>query len=283
MQLAKATAIYAAPIPLRIILAVTFIWAGLGKIVHEVPVQGEQAALLANMGYTFAAATPAKPAPQPDPEPTPEPAPTTQPDDQATPDPAPTESAAPPLPPFLALQEQTTATAGARTPATPAYTAADFPEPQKVKSLYNLAILTYTAAHPNPAADGTTPAPIWPEWAARDHWPMTMAWVAAITELAAGLLVGVGLLTRLSALALAGIMLTAAWLTQLGPAIQSGTALFGFLPDYPVWDTQAWQPLLWQLALFAAALALACAGPGSLAIDSAPAGDDDEDDELNED
>ena len=58
MQLAKSTAIFAAPVPLRLILAITFIWAGLGKIVHTVPVQGEQAALLANMGYRFDAAPP---------------------------------------------------------------------------------------------------------------------------------------------------------------------------------------------------------------------------------
>ena len=50
MKLTQTTAIYAAPIPLRLLLAITFIWAGLGKFMHQVPVQGEKAALLLDEG-----------------------------------------------------------------------------------------------------------------------------------------------------------------------------------------------------------------------------------------
>lgn len=273
MQLAKSTAIFAAPVPLRLILAITFIWAGLGKIVHTVPVQGEQAALLANMGYRFDAAPP----PGTD---------TDEPDiDGETP--AADDDAVDGTPPLLALAQDDAATDEQAeptdpSPATPAFTAADFPEPREVRSLHMIAILTYTAAHPAPNEDGDTPAPIWPEWAARDHWPITMAWVAAITELAAGILVGIGLLTRLAALSLAITMFTAAWLTELGAAIQSGNTLFGFLPGHDLWDVYAWRPLLWQLALAACAISLTLAGPGALAIDRAP-GDEEDEDELEED
>ena len=209
---------------------------------------------------------------------------TTLPQSDTPPD---SNASAPPIPPLLSLaqtaQPETEAEAEARQPvSTPAYTAADFPEERSVKSLYKLALLTYSAAHPSPGADGVTPAPIWPEWAARDHWPITLAWAAAITELAAGVLIAIGLITRLSAISIAVIMLNAAWLTELGPAIQSGHTHLGFLPDYPVWDTNLWKPLLWQLSLFAGAIALALAGPGALAIDRAPR-DHTDSDELDED
>lgn len=282
MHLARSSAIYAAPIPLRFVLAATFIWAGLGKIVATFPVQGEQAALLANMDYKFPAAphtpppapTPADPGeaqPPADPAPAPAtPAENGSPEtpsarDRAPPDPL----AAAPSPYRLALANQ----------AAVSKTAADFPDPIEVKRLYGLALLTYTAAHPAPNPDGTTPRPIWPEWAARDSWPIVLAWAAAITELAAGILVLVGLLTRLSALSLASVMAVAMWLTEFGPAIQAGQTVLGFLPQRDPWDPLAWKTLLWQLSLFGAALALAFAGPGALAIDRAPHPNDDLDDE----
>jgi uncharacterized membrane protein YphA (DoxX/SURF4 family) len=276
MHLARSSAIYAAPILLRLVLAATFIWAGLGKVVATFPVQGEQAALLANMGYKFPA-TPRTPDPAPPGEAPPpaEPAPATPPGkgtpetpgagDQAPPDPL----AAAPNPYRLTLASQA---AGSKT-------AADFPDPIEVKRLYGLALLTYSAAHPAPNPDGTTPRPIWPEWAARDQWPIVLAWAAAITELAAGILVLVGLLTRLSALSIASVMAIAMWLTEFGPAIQAGQTVLGFIPQRDPWDTAAWRTLLWQLSLFGAALALALAGPGALAIDRAPHPNDDLDDE----
>ncbi len=288
MKLSHTSALFAAPIPLRIVLALTFIWAGLGKFIHEVPVQGEQAALLANMGHDFAnpnppanptTSTPAENSTDAEPESTDEPDPAL-----ATP-PALVAIAAQNDPPHSegATDQAAEAESAQTQPATPTYTAADFPEPVEVRSLYNLAILTYRAAHPTPDADGNTPAPIWPEWAARDAWPRYMAWAAAGAELAAGLLIAIGLLTRLSAISLAAIMLSAAWLTELGPAIQSGDTLLGFLPNHDIWDIYAWRPLLWQFALFSAALALAFAGPGAIAIDHVSVDrdvdDDDDDDE----
>ncbi len=51
------------PVFLRLALGVTFIWAGLGKIIPVVPVQGVDAALLANAGVPLNAARRTPPPP----------------------------------------------------------------------------------------------------------------------------------------------------------------------------------------------------------------------------
>jgi putative oxidoreductase len=56
MTLRVKLSVLAAPIPLRIMLGVIFIWAGLGKIIPVMQVEGEQAATLANMGAIHAPA-----------------------------------------------------------------------------------------------------------------------------------------------------------------------------------------------------------------------------------
>lgn len=277
MQLSKASAIYAAPIPLRLILALTFLWAGFGKVLNTIPVQGEHAALLANMGYDF-------PQPEQDQTDPPESQSDTAPDQEQDSPPA-------DLPPLLSIAQDQSPdepakqpTPQAESPITPRFTAADFQTETQVKALYGLAILTYTASHPDPREDGSIPPPIWPEWAARGSWPITTAWATAIVEIAAGLFVLVGFLTRLSAIALGTLMATAAWLTQIGFAIQSGNTFLGFLPAHGLWDITAWQPLLWQLALMCAAFSLALAGPGAIALDRIPGSphDDDDDDDFDD-
>ncbi|MBL8885387.1 MAG: hypothetical protein JNK16_01900, partial [Phycisphaerales bacterium] len=42
-------AVSIAPLFLRLALSITFIWAGLGKMLADMPVRGERAAVLANM------------------------------------------------------------------------------------------------------------------------------------------------------------------------------------------------------------------------------------------
>lgn len=98
---------------------------------------------------------------------------------------------------------------------------------------------------------------------------MTLAYAAAITEIVAGLFLLVGLFVRVSAFSLAGVMLGAIWLTEIGPAIQAGTARLGILPGYGLWDVGAWKTILWQLSLLCSALALVFTGPGALALDNA--------------
>ncbi len=299
MHPARFSAMYLAPIPLRLVLAVTFIWAGLGKFVAPIEVQGERAALLANMGYTFPntptripTRTPTN-APAQSPSKTPEkPLPPTTADpeggDAGTPTRPTGETPSPPgsSPPGLLQTEPVAGGESGAGPLQPSvmHTAADYPEPIRVRRLYGIALLTYAAAHPVAAeAGGTPPPPIWPEWAARGRWPIVIAWFAAITEVVAGVFVLVGLLTRLSALAIAGVMLTAMWLTELGPAIQSAQTILGFLPKHDPWDIAAWSTLLWQVALLGASVGLCFAGPGALSLDRVHSRDDDEFEDDDED
>src|SRR5690606_33209558 len=46
-------AVGVAPLLLRVALAITFIWAGLGKVAATMPVSGQAAATLANMGVSI--------------------------------------------------------------------------------------------------------------------------------------------------------------------------------------------------------------------------------------
>lgn len=139
--------------------------------------------------------------------------------------------------------------------------------------MWGIALSVHRAAHPSAdPVTGVTPPSIWPALLASGLWPKVFAVAVLLSELAGGVLMLIGLFTRLGALSGAGVMLGAIWLTQIGPAIQSGHAAFGFLPDRNPWDPQAWMPLGWQLSLLAGCLALACLGCGVLAIDRALAG-----------
>ncbi|MEM1330413.1 MAG: DoxX family protein [Planctomycetota bacterium] len=272
MTFRERLAINAAPIPLRLILAVTFLWAGLGKVVNDAPFQGGAAATLANLGVDMGLDAPPQrnaPAPAPALEPTPEP-------EASTGDTAPTTPEAgvdPELPGESETESPEPEAAAAPEPeqaVNPArFEASDFPEPVNKPALYGLALLMHGAANPQPADDGTTPDAIWPEQLGGAPWVVVMAWFAAITEILAGLFVLIGLMTRLSALALAGTMLTAAWLTEMGPAVQSGTALLGFLPGHDLTNLGAWTKFLWQMALLCAAVSLLFAGPGWPSVDRA--------------
>jgi uncharacterized membrane protein YphA (DoxX/SURF4 family) len=82
-----------------------------------------------------------------------------------------------------------------------------------------------------------------------------------------GLFVLVGLLTRVSALMLAATMIGAIWLTEVGPAIQAGKVVLGFIPDRDFFTIDVWKTLLWQLSLLMSAGALAMLGCGSLGLD----------------
>jgi uncharacterized membrane protein YphA (DoxX/SURF4 family) len=142
-------------------------------------------------------------------------------------------------------------------------------ETRSVRRLYAIALLVHSAAYPRPRDDGSTPMALLPAELGKGPWPVRLAWAAALTELIAGGLVLLGLLTRLSAFSLAIVMLTAMWLTQLGPAMQSGHTVAFILPAHPAFDGEKWKDLLFQFSLFCAGMALACAGSGTLAFDRA--------------
>lgn len=244
MRTADSLAISVPPLLLRLVLAITFTWAGLGKIAGTMEVSPADAAILAQMKVTPA----------------------------ATPAPTPTDPLAAATPGDAAEPAATPAVA----PATPG----------RVGRVNGIAILLHRSANPasTTAPDGTvtTPMPLWPAWAASGSLPVALAWTVAITELLAGLFLLIGFLTRFAGLAVAGVMAGAIWLTQVGPAVQSGKTLLGFLPVVEPWYEIGWMPLMWQTALLFMGLALVFSGGGALSIDRAVSARDD-DDEFDDD
>lgn len=268
-----------APIFLRLALGITFVWAGLGKVTQTFPAQGQTAADLANMGILqparpappsttdqLAPTRPAEPKPaEPKPEPAPEPRPADpKPEEPKPAEPKPGEPGASLAAPQIRLASFTPAA-----PPGDTFTAADFPEPVEVRAVYRLSLLLKEASKDSPNS-----IPLWPSWAASGSWPKYLAWAVALTELLGGVCVLVGFLTRLSAFGLAGVAAGAIWLTQVGPAIQQGKTVLGFIPSHPAWGVDAagsalYSHLLWQVALLAMSLALMGMGSGAMALDRA--------------
>lgn len=288
MSFRQNLALHASPIPLRLILAVTFIWAGLGKVLTDMPVQGEQAAILANLGVI----QPSEPVPTIPPEaetvdPLPEGSETDPAEEAPAEEGAAEEGAAEDTGP-VSLSGPVAASVFTVQNTDRVYTAADFPEPLMVTRLNGLVLLMHASAFPTGIdADGNPLPSIWPAWAGDSAWAVALAWAAAITEIVGGVFILLGLLTRFSALNLAGTMLVAAWLTELGPAIQQGQTVLGIIPDRPAFDIAAWKTLFWQLALLAGAMSVFFTGAGALSLDrmifEPRKPDPDEDDEDYED
>lgn len=227
MTLRQKLAVSAAPVILRLLLAVSFLWIGLGRIMDSIPVQGEQAALLANLGGLD----------------------------------APPQSAG-----------------GSGEPKAE-WTAADFPEPVRARRAMTIALRIHASAYPAPDDLGTPRRPLWPEAMAGGRAPVVLAWVVTLTELSAGVFLLLGLLTRLWAAALLGVLLGAIWLTEIGPALQAERTVLGLLPDRAAYSVDLWRNLMWQLGLLMSALALLLAGPGAGALDNTlfrRRGDDDD-------
>lgn len=279
----QRTALSVPPLLLRLVLAIIFIWAGYTKIFGFMDVTDENRAALVAAGVLQASTeapvdeTPidepvdppadepsSEPAPEPDPvdEPAGDPAgdPASDPADEPAGEPDPTEPVEDPV--------------VAMVPA-PGITLVAQSSPERVRKLNGLAMLVYAAANPEPTLvddeDGTLeaqrPMPLWPSAIGSPPWPVVFARAAAWTELIAGVLLLVGLFTRLGGLSIAGIMGVAMWLTQIGPALQSGDTWLGFLPMNDPMDPASYTKILYQLALLAMGLALLFSGPGMLSID----------------
>jgi|GEM_PF-842767 len=149
------------------------------------------------------------------------------------------------------------------------YGPGDFPSGAQVRRLHELTLLLVRASHPAPGPDGRALMGLWPKSMGLDPMVRVVPLVAAVTELLAGFCVLAGLFTRTGASVLASVMLGALWLTQVGPAAQSGATVLGFIPARTWWDPKEYAVLLWQLSLLCGALALAFAGPGALSLDRA--------------
>jgi len=252
------------PLILRLVIGATFLWAGLGKILDTMPVQGEYAAKLANIGVQIPGpsledvpAAPAEDAPDAGGE-----------DGDAT------SLRTAPSPQFG--EPEFAFTLAYFQDEDPAFTADDFPEEVQIRKLYALSGMLHDAANPGLDEDSRAILALWPSLLAEGNMTVIFAWAAAVTEAVAGGFLVLGLMTRLSGLSLAGVMGVAMWLTQIGPAMQAGTTQYGFLPPHDIWDAQAWMPLMWQFSLMGSALALVFLGGGTLSLDRPLFGGSDE-------
>ncbi len=295
----ERVAIHLSPLPLRVALAATFIWVGLGKIMAYESVSGVDAADLAAMGVLPGTSAPAiePPRSQPQAPAQTEPPTTATPSPQspapqpsATPSaPAPTPSAPPPALPkgktsLLDSPLAPEARIHLASQATPTTSA----NSNNVRRMYpGIALRVYRAAGNGleRAASGANHMATWPGALGSGHWPKYQAWAVSLIELIGGIFLLVGLATRLASLLLVGVMLGAVWLTQIGPAIATGQTTLGFLPNHNAYDVQAWMPFFWQLALLGGCLSLLLAGPGSLSLDrwlgASPRDRDGDDDEID--
>lgn len=261
-----------APLLLRLVLGAVFIWAGSSKLFVTDVYPPEQAATLASLGIlSLDDAVGAEPEPVPDPEPqTPMERGLDELENPTEPAGTATSAALTRSPAIILAQNEDGPVEGAVSPGM-AYSADDFPDGAEARRLYSLALLLHARANPGP--DGT---PLWPDVLASNTVLKYMPWVAAVVEFVCGIFVIFGLLTRLSALGLAGVMATALLLTTIGPAAVSGDGFLGFLPDPQFRDpgawVAAWQTMFFQLTTGVIALALVFTGAGWLSFDQRMAG-----------
>lgn len=258
------------PIPIRVALALTFIWAGAGKFFAQDEFTGEAALALYEMGV-IAGPAGTDPAPAPDAAggedgsgdagESADPPPTGNPGGEV----GLADGGAVELTSFVSggansMQPNPQNETGS------SYTAADFAEPIKKMRLYGVAVTLYQGANPGYEEGTSTPRSSFvPQWAAGGKTPVWLAWAVSITELVGGVLILVGLLTRLSALGLFCTMCGAMWLTVCGPAMQGGGAFLGFLPAYGAFSYD-WGDPLWLAALMGASGSLVFIGAGPVSL-----------------
>ena len=295
MNLRDRFALTLPPLLIRLVLAFTFIWAGAGKL-RMTEVSGETAALLANLGVknvvNLATPTPTTPTHPTDQSPANPDNPAANPDSSGNGAAVPpadnneSEKGSPAENPSLSAAdqfgnwhiqlvqneqpasqgdddaEQDTPPAQSQnesqeagneaTPAAVKYTAEQFTKPIPVRRLY-------TGVVPLLHANG---------W----QRPVQLAWLATLSELIGGLLLIPGILSRLAALSLVGVMAGAMWLTTIQPSMNNPDAFLHVWPDLnAAYGTREWISLItafWQLALGVMALAIFLGGPGRISIDS---------------
>lgn len=280
MAFRTSVALNLAPLCLRFVLAATFLWAGFAKVAYRTTVdQPRDLAKLVEWGVVSpqSASVPGEAMPNPEapvvtPPPVVAPPVVTPPAEDSTPEADPGVQTPPeePATDEPAADEPTEDIQPEEGGAMPVSQAGAPPASADVKRVIELALLIERSANPGVSDEGQPLNPIWPKALAKGNTPVVMAWVAAILELVCGAAMLVGFFTRLAALPLAGTMLAAMWLTQIGPAVQQGTALFGFLPPGPFEmgpGGYAYTALLWQFSLLMSSLAMVFLGAGFLSVD----------------
>ncbi len=280
MKIKEPLSLHAAPLLLRIAVGVVFLWAGSVKLFTTTTYSGDDARLLIELGVVAGAADPATPVD------TTEPREAEASQEEAAADAAEDASADQTGDAGEEIGEAVDAVAGeleekvdevATTleeqvddivTAVEESIAKDLGADAVVaRRLYSITLLLHRASHPEEGRGS-----VWCSRMSSPGWVTSLAWLAALTECVGGVLILIGLLTRIWALGLAMTMVVAMATTTIGPAMQSGGALLGFLPalrlDEPggAW-VRAWRPWLFQLSLLMSCLALVCTGAGALSID----------------
>ncbi len=304
MSLRQNLACHVTPVFLRVALGVTFIWAGLGKVMERFEVEDRQTAeaLVAAGALDVDRArlrglippatpedetpvereTPADPAP-------PASDPGTDPDQDPGEDEGATEPPASADPPNGASGPEAGPEGGPNAKA-PAHghsirLASDPDDTIEMLRVYGLSMLIVSISETREVTEEDLARyklsderkaelagkqqrfPLVPEALGNKPWPVALAWAAAITEIVAGIFLLIGFITRLSALGVVAVMLGAIWMTEIGPAMQAGATMIGFLPAYELFASEAWKTLLWQLALLMMGLGVAFSGAGALSLD----------------
>lgn len=299
MTFGQKLAYHIAPIFLRLVLGLTFLWAGLGKVIEEMEVTEANAPALVRMhaisqsevehllppGFTIDE--------QPDKSPEEESEQSTDDNDgpsevppsgdpdagnQDTPDAPPGESGEDEtggsLPDDGFFSEHDSGGSASTTRyRTILVQDTPSPAPVRVKRLFGIALMLVDAANEKTTESGQPLPRLLPEQIGQGETPKYLAWAAAITEVFAGGFILIGFLTRLSALAVVGVMGVAMWLTQIGPAAMGylDHVVLGFLPGpgpgQTIFDPAVYETLWWQFALLGAGLSLFFAGAGALSLD----------------
>jgi uncharacterized membrane protein YphA (DoxX/SURF4 family) len=293
MTFGQRFALNVAPLLLRLGLAFTFIYYGAGKLFYaDMPVQGEDAAYLANAGLIKAPPRPTYPAPEEKTAPasdsakdtgkavfldrpaltgaviipaqnTEKPAGEKPSADKPAEKPAETTPKAEP-PPATPAAEKPQAPAEKKAeaaPPAPRYSASDFTEPIKVRRLMGLVVGMHHASE-----EGH-----WPKQLSSPTALRVLAWVASLTEFLGGWLILLGFLTRIWALGFVATMCVAMWLTQIAPNIGVDHALLGFLPPLQIADAEnwgSWQTWHFQAMILLSSLAVVHPGPGKISLDA---------------
>jgi len=291
MTFAQKLACHVSPLFIRVVLALTLLWTGLGKLVPDdyaaTPQNAQQLVRMGAIeqsrvqdllppGFSMDASTSENAA-----EPEPDDAQAEPPADDGTPDDT--------LPPAgdSGAENEGGGSVAVPTPAI-VLVSQTTPEPDtNLQRLFGVSVLVADASRPRTDADGTVHGALLPAFMGKGQTPKYLGWAAAIAEVFAGGFLLIGFLTRISAIVAGGVLGMAIWLTQIGPAIMGHhPSLLGFLPapsaTQSVFDIDIYATLAWQSALLACAIALLLSGAGALSLDRLLFGGSDGDLEIDD-
>ena len=131
----------------------------------------------------------------------------------------------------------------------------------KERMLVSVALTIHGAVHPEKGS------PRLPAFMASNA--IAFAWAVALVEFLGGICMILGLLTRLWALGLTGVMAGVVWISEIGPAAMGAMdqTFLGFLP--PVWpfNPATGMHFFWTLGLLLTAFAMVFLGAGALSLD----------------